>query len=311
MSLGGKRVVVIGGGSGIGFAVAELAREAGADVVIASSRAATVDAAIERLSGSTGRVVDLRDEAGVAAFFQDLGPFDHLAMTAGDWGGEMFAATADIDLTQARDGLTVRFWGALAAAKHSCRTIAQDGSITLTSGMLGHRPMKNAPLVTAVAGAMEHLTRGLAVDLAPVRVNAVCPGLILTEHVKQTMPAAMQQSFVAKLPVPRAGSPEEVAMAYVYLPGAESRSLASPLIKRHFRCLRSSQIPTGIPSRGFDGRVSFPPIWHPAYLRYCRKAKLPPLKRRLGRDERGLAKVGVEGSNPFARSRFSRVLTIA
>ncbi len=217
LSLGGNRVVVIGGGSGIGFAVAELAREAGAEIVIASSRAVTVDAAVERLSGSTGRVVDLRDEAGVAGFFKDLGGFDHLAITAGDWGGAMFAPTAEIDLAQAREGLTVRFLGALAAAKHSCRTIAQDGSITLTSGMLAHRPMRGAPLATAVAGAMEHLTRGLAIDLAPVRVNAVCPGLILTEHVKQTMPEATQQSFVAPLPVPRAGSPAEAAKAYVYL----------------------------------------------------------------------------------------------
>ncbi len=217
LSLDGKRVLIIGGGSGIGFAVAELAREAGAEIVIASSRAATVDAAVERLGGSTGRVIDLRDEAGVAAFFQDLGAFDHLAITAGDWGGAMFAPTRDIHLDQARDGFAVRFWGALAAAKHGCRTIARDGSITLTSGMLAHRPAKGAPLVSAVAGAMEYLTRGLAIDLAPVRVNAVCPGLILTEHVKQTMPAAMQQSFVAPLPIPRAGSPAEAAKAYVYL----------------------------------------------------------------------------------------------
>ena len=212
-----KRVVVIGGGSGIGFAIAELAREVGAEVVIASSRAATVDTAVERLPGTTGRVVNLRDEAGIADFFQQLGGFDHLAITAGDWGGAMFAPTAEIDLAQAREGLTVRFWGALAAAKHGCRTIARDGSITLTSGMLAHRPIKGAPVATAVGGAVEHLTRALAIDLAPVRVNAVCPGLILTDHVRQAMPEAGLRSFVASLPVPRAGSPAEAAKAYAYL----------------------------------------------------------------------------------------------
>ena len=217
LSLDGKRVVVIGGGSGIGFAVAELARALGAEVVIASTRAATVDAAIGRLPGATGRIVDLRDEAGVAEFFKDLGAFDHLAVTAGDWGGAMFAPTPDIDLDQARDGFAVRFWGALAAAKHSCRTIAQDGSITLTSGMLAHRPIKGAPIATAVGGAVEHLTRGLAIDLAPVRVNAVCPGVILTDQVKQMMPETRMRSFVAPLPLPRAGSPAEAAKAYVYL----------------------------------------------------------------------------------------------
>ena len=215
--LDGKRVVVIGGSSGIGFAVAALAHALGAGVVIASSQAANVDDAVERLPGATGRVVDLRDEAGIADFFEALGAFDHLAITAGDWGGAMFASTADIDLAQARDGMVVRFWGALAAAKHGCRAIAQDGSITLTSGMLAHRPLKGAPLATAVGGAVEHLARGLAVDLAPVRINAVCPGLILTGHVQQTMPDARLRSFVAPLLVPRGGSPAEAARAYVYL----------------------------------------------------------------------------------------------
>ena len=218
MSLDGKRVVVIGGASGIGFAVAELARAQGAAVVIGSSREANVSAAVECLQGATGRTVDLREEASVAGFFQALGAFDHLAITAGDWGGSMFyASSRDLDLEQARALLEVRFWGLLAAVKHGCRTIAQDGSITLTSGMLTHRPMKGAPLPTALGGAAEYLARALAMDLSPVRVNAVCPGIVLTDHVKQTMPEAMLQSMVAPLPVPRGASPEEAAKAYVYL----------------------------------------------------------------------------------------------
>src|SRR5580693_1689817 len=121
MSLGGKRVVVIGGASGIGFAVAELARAQGAEVVIGSSGEARVGAAVERLPGAAGRVVDLRDETSVAGFFAGLGAFDHLAITAGDWGGSTFFAPArDLDLNTARDGFTVRFWGALAAVKHGC-----------------------------------------------------------------------------------------------------------------------------------------------------------------------------------------------
>jgi NAD(P)-dependent dehydrogenase (short-subunit alcohol dehydrogenase family) len=190
MSLDGKRVIVIGGASGIGFAVAALSRELGAEVVIASSNAARVAAAVERLNGTAGRTVDLRDEASVAGFFEELGAFDHLAITAGDWGGPMFVSIGDLDLTQARELLTVRFWGVLAAVKHGCRTIAQDGSITLTSGMLAHRPRKGTLLAAAVGGAVE--------------------------HVKQ-MPEAMLQSMVASLPVPRAAAPAEAAKAYVYL----------------------------------------------------------------------------------------------
>lgn len=215
MSLDGKRVIAIGGSSGIGFAVAALARERGADVVIASSSAANVDAAVARLPGSAGRTVDLRDEASVSRFFDQVGHFDHLAITAGDWNIPRFA-TRDLDLAAARDAMAVRFWGSLTAVKHGCRGIAPDGSIMLTGGMLAHRPRKGMPFVTATACAMEGLARGLAVDLAPVRVNAVCPGLILTEQIKK-MPEEMVRGYVADLPLPRAASPGEAATAYVYL----------------------------------------------------------------------------------------------
>jgi len=72
-------------------------------------------------------------------------------------------------------------------------------------------------MAAAIGGAAEHLARGLAIDLAPVRVNAVCPGLVLTDHVKEQMPEATVQSIVAPLPVPRAATPAEAARAYVYL----------------------------------------------------------------------------------------------
>jgi NAD(P)-dependent dehydrogenase (short-subunit alcohol dehydrogenase family) len=217
MSLQGKTVVVIGGASGIGLAVAEAALKDGARVVVASSKQANVSAAAEKLgAGATGLAVDVSDEGSVAAFFDKLGPFDHLAFTAGDWAGGFGEPARDMDIEAARAGLTVRFWGALTAVKYGCRTIAKDGSITLTGGMLAHRPMKGAALATAVGGAIEHLTVGLAVDLAPVRVNAVCPGLILTEHTKM-MPPQMIEMFTARLPLPRGGEPSETAEAYLYL----------------------------------------------------------------------------------------------
>jgi len=221
VALHGKIVVVIGGASGVGFAVAEAAQAEGAKVVIASSQAANVEAAVARLGGgASGSAVDVNDEASIADFFEQLGRFDHLAFTAGDWGGAMFAPTRDLDLATAREGFAVRFWGALAAAKHACRTIAADGSITLTGGMLAHRPMKGAPVVTAVTGAIEFLTLGLAVDLAPIRVNAVCPGAIRTD-VWNSIPAEGREEqmrrMTERLPIPRIGEPNEAAEAYLYL----------------------------------------------------------------------------------------------
>lgn len=215
MSLDGKRVVVVGGASGIGFAVAALAHELGARVVVASRDSARVAAAVEHLPGATAETVDLRDEASVSRLFESVGRFDHLAITANDWPGSASGAPSELDLAAARDSFEVRFWGALAAVKHASGVMASRGSITLTSGMLAHRPKKGALLTSAVIGAVEHLARGLAVELAPLRVNTVCPGLTLTEHSRQ-MPDDALQAFVAELPLQRGASPEEAATAYVY-----------------------------------------------------------------------------------------------
>ncbi|HEY2356605.1 MAG TPA: SDR family oxidoreductase [Phenylobacterium sp.] len=219
--LDSAKVVVIGGASGVGFAVAAAAMEAGAEVVVGSSQAARIEAAAKKLGqigkgrGATGRTVDVRDEASVEAFFDAAGPFDHLVFTAGDWG-HMLGPTRDLDVEASKARMEVRFWGAARAAKYAIRQIAQDGSITLTGGMLAHRPMPGAPLTTASAHTTEGLAMGLARDLAPIRVNAVCLGLITSEQV-QNMGEAMIKGFTANLPLPRGGTVEEAAEAYLYL----------------------------------------------------------------------------------------------
>ncbi|MGZ6039945.1 MAG: SDR family NAD(P)-dependent oxidoreductase, partial [Phenylobacterium sp.] len=182
--LDGAKVVVIGGASGVGFAVAAAALEAGADVIVGSSQTARIEAAAQKLGpGASGHTVDVKDEASVAAFFEAAGPFDHLVFTAGDWG-HMFGATRDLDIEASKARMEVRFWGAARAAKYAIRQIAQDGSISLTGGMLAHRPRPGAPVTTASAHTTEGLAMGLARDLAPVRVNAVCLGLITSAYVQ-------------------------------------------------------------------------------------------------------------------------------
>ncbi len=214
--LSGKKVVVIGGASGVGHAVGAAALAAGAEVVVGSSQAARIAAAAERLGhGTVGRTVDVRDEASVAAFFDAVGAFDHLVFTAGDWG-HMFGPTGTLDIDASKARLEVRFWGAARAAKHALRHIVPAGSITLTGGMLAHRPMPGAPLTTASAQSTEGLAVGLARDLAPIRVNAVCLGLILSEQV-QGMGEAAIKGYTAHLPLPRPGTTAEAAEAYLYL----------------------------------------------------------------------------------------------
>ncbi len=216
-SLHGKKVVIIGGSSGIGFGVAIAARDAGANIVIGSSKAVNVESAIARLGETAqGSAVNVTDEADVARFFEGIGAFDHLVYTAGDWGGRRPVPPAEWDLAALGALFAVRFWGAVMAVKHSQPTIAQDGSITLTDGALAHRPRKGASVSSAMLAAVEHLARGLAVDLAPVRVNAVCPGLVLTEAVSAMSPEQIQ-GMTGRQPLPRAGQPAELAEAYLYL----------------------------------------------------------------------------------------------
>ncbi|MFI4974288.1 MAG: SDR family oxidoreductase, partial [Caulobacterales bacterium] len=129
-------------------------------------------------------------------------------------------AVAELDLAGANATFTVRFWGALAAIKHAQGRISANGSIVLTDGVVAHRPRKGGALSTAMAGAVEHLTRALAVDLAPVRVNAVCPGLILTD-VWNSIPADRREEQLRRMtelqPLARVGAPAEVAEAYLHL----------------------------------------------------------------------------------------------
>jgi NAD(P)-dependent dehydrogenase (short-subunit alcohol dehydrogenase family) len=218
-ALTGKRVVVIGGTSGIGFATADLAAREGATVVVASSRQDRVDDAVAHLpAGTTGHVVDVSREDAIGAFFARVGPFDHLAYTAGD--ALFMSPLASTDFDAARRFWNIRYWGALAAAKHAAPRINPGGSIVLSTGIAGRRPQPGWTVVASLCGAMESLARALAVELAPIRVNAVSPGIVHTplwDSVPDADREALYQSVAATLPVRRIGTPADIALTYLYL----------------------------------------------------------------------------------------------
>lgn len=216
-----KRILIIGGGSGIGHAVAQAAIEAGANVTVASSNKEKIRSAAAKLGNrAEGITLDVTNEKDVASFFAQTKGFDHIAFTAGDWGGPRRGPLVDLDLDQAAALFKVRFWGAVAVAKHGAKTLPAGGSLTLTDGMIAHRPQKGSAISTAMTGAVEHLTRGLAVEFAPVRVNAVCPGLVRT-GVWDRIPADRRDDELKQMTrgqlLPRVGEPEEIAQAYLYL----------------------------------------------------------------------------------------------
>jgi NAD(P)-dependent dehydrogenase (short-subunit alcohol dehydrogenase family) len=219
MNLAGKRIVIIGGTSGIGLAVAEMAAEEKATVLVASSSQEKVDRAKRRLPASAqGGTVDLTSEESIKSFFSKVGEFDHLVYTAGE---PLLSEPLEmLSLERAQKFFGVRFWGSLLAVKYGAPQIRRGGSIVLSSGMASRRSRKGWSAVSSVCGAVESLTRALSVELAPLRVNVVCPGLVRTE-LWDGLPAeareAMYKRAEQNLLVGHPGEPGELAEAYLYL----------------------------------------------------------------------------------------------
>ncbi|HEY2757212.1 MAG TPA: SDR family oxidoreductase [Pseudolabrys sp.] len=219
MSLQGQRIVLLGGTSGIGFATAEAAAREGAQVVVVSSRQQSVDRAVAALpKGAQGFARDLSREEAIAKFFETIGTFDHLVYTAGE--NLQLSELSTTSLDWARQFWNVRYWGAVAAVKYGSPHIRRGGSIVLTSGIANLRPRKAWTVAASICGAMEGLTRALAVELAPIRVNAVSPGVVKTPlwgAMGEAEREAMYSNIGAALPVGRVGEPEDIAEAYLYL----------------------------------------------------------------------------------------------
>jgi NAD(P)-dependent dehydrogenase (short-subunit alcohol dehydrogenase family) len=220
MILQDKRVVIIGGTSGIGLAIAEGVIRDGGTPIVVSSRLARVEAALATLGAAAeGHVADIRDEATGAALFEAIGAFDHLAFTAGD--SLKVGPIADMPLAAARAFFDTRYWGAYTAAKYGARFLQAGGSITLSSGIASGRPPQAGwTLGASVCAAMEGLTRALAIELKPLRVNIVSPGFVRTPLWDDIAEADREAMYVAAgqaLPVGRIGLPEDLAATYLFL----------------------------------------------------------------------------------------------
>jgi NAD(P)-dependent dehydrogenase (short-subunit alcohol dehydrogenase family) len=219
MAMQGQRVVILGGSSGIGLATAQAAAEQGASVAIVSSNKVRVDQAVAVLpAGTEGHAVDLTDEAQVKALFAAVGSFDHLVFTAGET--LELGRLVETNLAAARRFFDLRYWGAYTAAKHGSGSIRPGGSIVFTSGLAGARPHSGWSLGASICSAMEGLTRALAVELAPIRVNIVSPGVVrspLWSNMAEEDRNALYSKMAESLPAGHVGEVEEIAKAYIYL----------------------------------------------------------------------------------------------
>jgi NAD(P)-dependent dehydrogenase (short-subunit alcohol dehydrogenase family) len=218
-TLHSKRIVVIGGSGGFGLATAKAAGALGAHVVIASSNQARIDKALAQLpTGSEGHVLDASSEASQKAFFERVGAFDHLVYTAGE--PLQLGPLADTSAETAQKFFGVRFWGAYNAARFAAKSLRAGGSITFTSGTAGPRPLKGWTVAAAICSAMEGMTRALAVELAPIRVNCVRPGAVDTDLWSGLGEDAKQALFTSLghvTPVGRVGRADELGEAYLFL----------------------------------------------------------------------------------------------
>ncbi len=218
MILSGKRVLVVGGAEGVGFAVASQFAGKGALVTIASRSKTKLAAAVIQIPNAQSHIVDLEDNASIELLLADAGPIDHLIVTS----RQRIAPhkVTEISLQEAIRAFHVKFWGALALVQKAARCIPAGGSITLTSGTAGLRAYPGQTVNAAINAATEALCRVLAVELAPIRVNVVSPGFVeegssSNERYQNTL------KLVGRIPAGRLGSVEEVASAFLYLAGCD------------------------------------------------------------------------------------------
>ncbi|KAA8567644.1 hypothetical protein MFRU_010g02240 [Monilinia fructicola] len=225
----GKHVLVIGGSSGIGYCVAEASLESGASVTISSSSVDRVAKGVERLHSSypggkvTGYACDLSKstvESDIEKLFEQAGKVDHIVFTAGDPLATL--PLKDVTLESIKRAGQVRFFAPLLVAKVGSRYLSAgpQASITLTTGATADKPYEGWSVITSFAAGLHGMARGLAVDLAPVRVNVVSPGAVKTDlwgGMKEEERAAIFKEVEEKVLTKHVAGPEEVAESYLWL----------------------------------------------------------------------------------------------
>ncbi len=223
MSFDGQRVVIIGASAGIGEAAASVFAAKGAEVTITGRSKERLDQAAQRI----GRPVqiaelDATSREALDAFFATAGTIDHLVLCAspGAVGVGPIATLDEAALRQAFDG---KFFAHVKAIQAALPHLRQDGSVTLVTAASARAAFPGTVGLAAANGALETIVAPLAVELAPLRVNAVSPGVVDT-HWWGAMPEDQRRAYfdaaAAVTPVRRVGRPEDVAEAIAYLAGA-------------------------------------------------------------------------------------------
>ncbi|UOF90968.1 SDR family oxidoreductase [Fodinisporobacter ferrooxydans] len=218
MSICGKKVVVLGGSSGMGLATAQAVVEQGGHVMIASRTEQKLKSAADKVKKNVETyVLDATDEKAVQEFFDKVGNFDHLVSTAADG---LTGDFLELPVSEARKTFESKFWGQYYAAKYGAPCMNQGGSITFCTGLLSRRPMHGYSILSAINGGIEALARAIAIEVNPIRVNVVSPGIVdtpLYENLSTEERIKYFNSLIKKLPVQKIGKSYDIAHAILYL----------------------------------------------------------------------------------------------
>jgi NAD(P)-dependent dehydrogenase (short-subunit alcohol dehydrogenase family) len=214
----GQTVVVIGGSSGIGLETARRARAEGAGVVLTGRNPERLQHAALELDALSSAAFDATDFDRLERFFDALPtPADHVMVTA---GGPYYARLTDIDFEQARRNVDQHLWLPLHVARNAAAKVRPGGTLLFISGTGGRRPAVGMALSSTLTAALPALTKALALELAPVRVNLIAPGFVdtpLSATLLGDQLDARRDQLRTTLPIGRVVGPADVAALAVHL----------------------------------------------------------------------------------------------
>lgn len=216
-----SHIMVVGGSSGIGRAAVLLALDAGARVTVIARSRVRLDALLAARPDGTLAVhaADINDPLAVQQVFRSVAPVSHMLVTAGSFVGGGFQ-DAGVDPADAIDRALLRITGAVHVVRAAAKSMSAGGSIVLTGGVSTSRPVAGAWATAVGTAAAEQLARALALELKPIRVNAISPGWTDTpmwDSVLGASKLAKFESVASSIPTGAIATPGEVAEAALFL----------------------------------------------------------------------------------------------
>jgi len=214
----GQTVVVIGGSAGIGLETARRARAEGARLILAGRNPERLQQVARELNPQSTVAFDATDFDRLAQFFDELPtPIDHVLVTG---PGPYYAPLAEFDFEKARRDVEAHLFLPLHVARHAANKVRPGGTLLFMGGTGGRRTAKGFALVSALTAALPALTAGLALELAPVRVNLIAAGFVDTPLSASLLGDELdnrRNQLRAALPIRRVVSPADVAALAVHI----------------------------------------------------------------------------------------------